>query len=193
MDAETVDDVLPKLFDSEKINESENAGEQYLMHMANTSTGTHPPSINNCLAYPRSTTCYIAETQNMTTVDTNVPSESESSNESSDSSLATEDLSEEPSFFAAEVDAELCVTEPTERDIDTAICENLRQKLRARVTLPANDCGRELTSADIDTGVRLPWYRKAFLVVHGLERLHKCYLSLFPYPLFFWLCQNLDP
>ena len=186
MNAETDNDVLPKLIDGEKINESENAGEQYLMHVANTSTGTHPPSIDVCLAYPRPTTSYMAETQKLTTADTNVPSDSESDNVSSDSSLATEDISQEPSFFAAEVDAELCGTEPTERDIEMTICENIRKKLRARVTLPTNDCGRELTSADIDTGACLPWYRKAFLVVHGsLERLHNCYLSLSSPTLYF--------
>ena len=193
MDVETDNDVLPKLFDCEKINVSENVGEHYLMHVANTSTDSRPLSVDVCLAYPRSTTSYITETQKLTTADTNVPSDSESDNVSSDSSLATEDLSQEPSFFAAEVDVELCGTEPTERDIEMTICENIRKKLRARVTLPTNDCGGELTSADIDTGVRLPWYRKAFSVVHGFKRLHKSYLSLFPYPLFFWLCQNLEP
>lgn len=178
MDVETDNDVLPKLFDSEKINVSENVGEHYLMHVANTSTDSRPLSIDVCLAYPRPTTSYITETQKLTTADTNVPSDSESDNVSSDSSLATEDLSQEPSFFAAEVDVELCGTEPTERDIEMRICENVRKLLRKRVTLPTNDCGHELTSADIDTGACLPWYRNAFLVVHGsLERLHNCYLS----------------
>ena len=179
MGARSDDNVLLQPFDYEKKNEAENADERYLKHITNPAKDTHALSINDLLMYPRKATNYITETQNVTAMDTHVPSESENSSESSDSSLTTEDITAEPCFFAAEVDAELCAKEPTEQDIDMTICENLRKKLRNRVTLPEDDCGRELKSQDLETGVRLPWYRRDLVVLHKLRSLHESY---FPSP-----------
>ena len=176
VDARPADDVLPNLVDSEKIEEPKNTDERCQKHRDVPSKNTNALSINDFLVYPRANTSYITSSENMTAMDTNDPSDSDSSNDSTDSSLATEDISQEPSFFAAEVDAELCTTEPTEQDIALVVCQNLRTKLRKRITLPVNECGRELTSKDVDTGVRLPWYRNKFLVLHDFERSDDCYL-----------------
>ena len=86
---------------------------------------------------------------------------------SSDNPSSDEDDENEELYFAVAANKNLSREEPVEMDIIRDRCNELRQLMRLRPTLPMRADERALSVDDLKTGARLPLYSCPFKQTDG--------------------------